>query len=104
MVVSIEEDQKTLEYQETMNVYGENIANKKQNIWIPIYKVIEKSVFVATKHFLTEFLHRYNNNPDKSQNIPYEVKIVLEKNPVEQGLYSKVVMILRKESENKKGR
>ena len=53
MFVTIEEDRKTFEYQETMNVYAENISSKKQTFWRPIYKVIDNSYFSATKIFPT---------------------------------------------------
>ena len=41
MVVTIEEEKNTFEYQETMNVDVENIANKKQKFWRPIYEVVD---------------------------------------------------------------
>ena len=40
-VVTIEEEKKTLEYQETMNLDIENIASSSQQIWISIYEVID---------------------------------------------------------------
>ena len=38
MIIPIEEEQNTVEYQETMKLYVKNIA--KKSIWIPIYEVI----------------------------------------------------------------
>ena len=43
MIASMEEEQKTLEYQETMKVYIENIT--KKTIWRPIYDVIHAPFF-----------------------------------------------------------
>ena len=64
MVVTIEEDNNTLKYQETMNVDVENIASKKQPFCRPIYEVIENSYFVATKLFPTKHLDQCRNNPN----------------------------------------
>ena len=36
MIISMEEEQKTLEYQETMKVYIENISKNKKTTWEPI--------------------------------------------------------------------
>ena len=77
MVISIEEDQKTLEYQETMNADVGNIPNKK--IWIPIYKVIDNLFFAAKKLFPTGFLDQCKNNPNKTQNLPSKVNASLRK-------------------------
>ena len=41
MVSTIEEDNKTLEYKETMNLYIYNISSKDQLAWRPIYEVID---------------------------------------------------------------
>ena len=43
-------EQKTFEYQETMNVDIENISNHNNNNWRPIYEVIDKNIS-ATKVF-----------------------------------------------------
>ena len=51
MVVTIEEEKKTLEYQETMNVDVENISSKKQMCWGPIYEVIDNSYFQQKNYF-----------------------------------------------------
>ena len=51
MVVKIEEENKTLEYQEAMNVDIENIASTKQPFWISIYEVIDYLYFEVVKHF-----------------------------------------------------
>ena len=40
MIISMEKEQKTLEYQETMKVEVENISKNKKAIWRPIYEVI----------------------------------------------------------------
>ena len=64
MVILIKKEQKTLEYQETMNLDVENIANNKN-----------MSVFASTKHFPTEFLDRYKNYSNNIQNIPSELKL-----------------------------
>ena len=45
MVVAIEEENKTLEYQETMNVDIENFSSTNQPFWISIYEVIDDSYF-----------------------------------------------------------
>ena len=44
------------------------------------------------------------NNTKNPQNTPNEIKEGLKKIAMEQGLYEKVVMIRRKDSENKKER
>ena len=41
MVSTIEEDNKTLEYKETMDLYIDNISSKNQLAWRPIYEVID---------------------------------------------------------------
>ena len=51
MVVTIEKERKTLEYQETMNVDIENIASKKQPFWISIYEVIHDDYFEVVQLF-----------------------------------------------------
>ena len=102
MVVTIEEEMKNLEYQETMNVEIENIASEKQPSWIPIHEVIENSYFAETKCFPTEFLDQYRNNPNEPQNILNKTKAALKKKAMKNGLYAQVVMIHRRDSENKK--
>ena len=64
MVVTMKEDNNTFEYQETINLYIENIASKKRTFWRPIYKVIENSYFEATKLFPTKNLNQCRNNPN----------------------------------------
>ena len=49
MIISMEEEHKTLEYQEKMEVYVKNITKKK--IYIPIYKVIHDP-FLKKRIFL----------------------------------------------------
>ena len=75
---------------------------KKKN-WRPIYEVID-NCFCSKKTFPTEFLEKCKNNQSKPQNIPSEVKVALKKMDMEQGLYEQVVIIQRKDSENKKGK
>ena len=55
MVVKIEEENKTLGYQETMNVDIENIASKNQPFWRPIYEVIDDSYFGLVNLFQKYF-------------------------------------------------
>ena len=55
-VVTIEEEKKTLEYQETMNLDIENIDSTNQQIWRSIYEVIHDDYFKAVKLFPTQFL------------------------------------------------
>ena len=49
MVITIEEEKNTLEYQETMNVDIENVASKIQPFWRSIYEVIDTSYFERKK-------------------------------------------------------
>ena len=70
MVVTIEEEENTLEYQETMKLDIENISSKKQSFWRPIYEVIENSYFEETKLFPTKIFNQCRNNPNEPQNIP----------------------------------
>ena len=94
-MVTIEDDKKTLEYQETMNSYIENIASTSQKIWRSIYEVIHDDYFKAVNFFPTEFLdHCKKNEP---QNIPNEVKKDFKNMDLKNGLYSQVVMICRRE-------
>ena len=51
MVVTMKEDEKTLEYQETMNVYIENIASKKHSFWRPIYEIIDIHILKKQNYF-----------------------------------------------------
>ena len=54
------------------------------------------------KHFFTpECLEQYKKYPNEPQFLPSEVKVAL-KMATEQGLYTQVVMIHQKDSENKK--
>ena len=92
MYLKIEEETKTLEYQEKMNVDVENISSLKKK-WIPIYEVIDNSYFSASKIFPTEFLDQCRNNPNKPKDITSEIKESLKRMAMEQGLYSQVVMI-----------
>ena len=55
MIISMEGEQKTLEYQETIKLDVENIV-KNKNKWRPIYEVIDTSFFAETKTFPPEFL------------------------------------------------
>ena len=55
-MVTIEEERSTLEYQETMNVYLENISSTSQQIWISIYEVIHDSYFKAVRLLPTKVL------------------------------------------------
>ena len=51
MVVTMKEEKKTLEHQETMNVDIGNIASKKQLFWRPIYEVTENSYLKKQNYF-----------------------------------------------------
>ena len=53
---TIEYDNKTLEYKETMNLYIENISSTSKKNWISIYEVIHDDYLKAVKFFPTEFL------------------------------------------------
>ena len=55
-MVTIEEDKKTLEYHETMNLDIENIDSTNQQIWRSIYEVIHDDDFKVVKFFTREFL------------------------------------------------
>ena len=55
-MVTIEEERKTLEYQETMNLDIENIASISQQICISIYEVIHDDYFKSVKLFPTQVL------------------------------------------------
>ena len=61
-IFTIEFENKTLEYQETMNVDIENISSKNQHIWRSINEFIDDSYFKVVKLFPTEFLDQYRNN------------------------------------------
>ena len=65
-----------MEYQETMNVYIENISSKKQPFWGQIYEVIENSYFEETDFFPKTYLNQRINNPNDTHNIPNEIKSV----------------------------
>ena len=98
-MVTIEEERKTLEYQETMNLDIENIASSSQQIWRSIYEVIDDTYLKKMKLFPTEFLDHCKKKINEPQNIPSEFKTVILKKALEQGLYTQVVMIRRKESD-----
>ena len=82
----MKEDNKTLEYQETINVDIENIASKKQPFWRTIYEVIDYSYFEIVKLCPTTFLNQCKNNPNEPQNIPSEVKASFQKYPWNKGV------------------
>ena len=73
MINSMEEEQNTLEYQETMKVDAENIA--KNNNWRSIYEVINTSFLKKT--FPPAFLDKCLKYPNEPQFLPYEVRVVL---------------------------
>ena len=54
----MEEQKKTLEYQETMNLDIENIASTSQNICRSIYEVTNDDYFEAVEFFPTEILNQ----------------------------------------------
>ena len=54
-VFTIEEERNTSEYQETMNLDIENIANTSQQIWISIYEVIDDLYFKAVNYLQHNF-------------------------------------------------
>ena len=85
----MKEEKKTLEYQETMNVYIENIASKKYPFWRSVYEVIKNSYFEKTKLFPTTFLNQCRNNPNAPHNIPSRVKASFQKLLWERGCIHK---------------
>ena len=56
-MVTIEDEKKTLECQETMNLDIENIASTSQKNWRSIYEFIHDDYFKGVKFFPTEFLN-----------------------------------------------
>ena len=56
IIILMEEDQKTLEYQEYMKVDVKNITKNPKNIWEPIYEVIDTSFVEEKNIFLPAFL------------------------------------------------
>ena len=67
-MVTVEEERKNLEYQETMNLYIENISSTSQQIWRSIYEVIHDDYFNAVKLFPTQLLdHCKKMNPKTYQ-------------------------------------
>ena len=84
-----------------MNLDIEKIASTNQPFWISIYEVIDDSYFGVVNCF--QFLKsQCKNNPNEPQNIPSEVKKGLKRMATENGLYAQVVMIHRRESDDKK--
>ena len=79
MIISMEVDQKTLEYQERLNIDIENISKNKTKNWRPMYEIIDTSFFAATKRFPPEFLDHCKNNRNEPQSLPSEVKVSLKK-------------------------
>ena len=51
--VTIEDERKTLEYEETFNLDSENIVIKSQQIWRSIYEFIHDNYFKVVKFFPT---------------------------------------------------
>ena len=60
-VFTIEEENKTLEYQETINLDIKNIDSTKQQIWRSIYEIIYGDYFKAVKLFPSKLLNQYKN-------------------------------------------
>ena len=85
IIISMEEEHKIVEYQETMKVDVKNIP-KNKNIWRPIYEVIDASSFEETDIFAQAFLDLCKNSPNQPQFLLSEVKVVLKKKAMEQGL------------------
>ena len=67
-----------MKYQETMKLYVKNIAKNQKNIWRPIYEVIDVSSFVRNGYFPQYVLDWCKINPNRTQFLPYEVKVVLK--------------------------
>ena len=57
-MVTIEDEKKTLEYQETMNIDVENISSKSQQIWRSIYEVFHGYYYIAVKLFPSKILNQ----------------------------------------------
>ena len=65
-MVTIEDERKTLEYQETMNLDIENIGSTSQKIWRSIYEVIHDDYFKGVKFFPAQLLdHRLKKRTSK---------------------------------------
>ena len=67
MKTSMEEDQQTAKYQNTLKVDVKNIAKNKTTTWRPIYEVIDTSFFEETNIFTQALLDLCENNPNKPQ-------------------------------------
>ena len=59
-MVTIEEENNTLGYQETLNLDIENIVISSQQIWRSIYEVIDETFF--NEIFPTEYLDNCKKN------------------------------------------
>ena len=68
---------KTLEHQETTNVYIENVASEKQPFWRPINEIIENSYY-EENIISNKCLNWCRNNTHEPQNILNEIKAALK--------------------------
>ena len=64
--------------------------------WGEIYEEIDEPYFGEVKMFPKDFLEGCKNDPNVSQNIPYETKKKIKIINLEESLYSQVVMIRHK--------
>ena len=94
--VTIEEESKTLEYQETMDLDIENIASTSQNIWRSIYKAMHDGYFKVVKFFPTEFLNQCKKIRMNLRIHQMKSKQLLKKMALAEGLYAQVVLISRR--------
>ena len=100
MIILMEEQHKTLEYQETIKVDVENITktNGYQYMKLLILHFFQKQTRF-TRNF--RLMYKKSNEP---QFLTYEVKVALKKIAIGKGLYAQVLMIFRKNSDIKEGK
>ena len=88
-------------YQEIMNLDIENIASTNQQFCRSIYEVINDSYFKVVTLLPTPLLNQCQNNPNEPHNIPNEVRAAFFM-AMENGLCAQIVIIRRRESDDKK--
>ena len=89
-----------MEYQKSLELGVKNITKINGDQYMKLFV----PYFLRIKFIPKPFLYLCKNNPNQPQFKPYDTKILLKQKAMEQGLCAKMVMIRRKDLDNKIGR
>ena len=111
MEVDLKYKQNIEDYEETINIYIENIntIEKRNKVytkeWRKIYEVLQPDFLKKTDIFPDDFIRQCKDNTNEAQFLPLEVKNNIKRMAMKQELYAQVVKLRGKDlgftSENK---